>query len=283
MLPLMAALAASACRGQTPYPSPTVPHAGFDATDVYLERLLAGDRAALVAGFSGEPSIDDPLGGRVRGIPAFERFVAERSAWLRQRAAALTPLRVTRGAERTIVEAVLRLDDGQRVVDLPIAVVGDRLPDGRVRAIRVYHSRWPLDGKHTVRPPLLPRDPAAHPTGIVAQYQQALAAGDLDAIVATFEPDGYFREPSGGVYVHRGEKALRAFMSQILSAGGIGLEHATVTDDGVVTGIEFNAVSFGPRRLTPQGGLAVYERGPTGRLAAARIYDDVNVEELALQ
>ena len=70
-------------------------------------------------------------------------------------------------------------------------------------------------------------------------------------------------------------------MAQILGAGGIGIEHATLTDDGVVAVIEFNAVSFGPRRLTPQAGLAVYERGPSGRLAAARIYDDVNLEVLS--
>ncbi len=42
-----------------------------------------------------------------------------------------------------------------------------------------------------------------------------------------------------------------------------------------------NAVQFGARRLEPQAGLAIYERGATGRLAAARIYDDVNVEALA--
>ena len=114
-----------------------------------------------------------------------------------------------------------------------------------------------------------------------AAVELRAAAGNVDAIVATFEPAGTFREPSGGIYVHRGQAAVRAFMTQILAAGGIGLEHATVTDDGVVTALEFNAVSFGPRRLTPQAGLAVYERGPTGRLAAARIYDDINVEELA--
>ncbi len=33
--------------------------------------------------------------------------------------------------------------------------------------------------------------------------------------------------------------------------------------------------------MTPQAGLAIYERGPTGRLRAARIYDDVNVEVLS--
>ena len=45
--------------------------------------------------------------------------------------------------------------------------------------------------------------------------------------------------------------------------------------------IEFNAVRFGSHAVQPQAGVAVYERGTSGRLRAARIYDDVNVEALA--
>jgi len=105
---------------------------------------------------------------------------------------------------------------------------------------------------------------------------------DVTAIVNTFEPDGYFREPSGGIYVHRGREQRRPFMSTILGGGGIQLEHCTVTDDGVVAAIEFIAVQFGPHRLQPQAGLAVYEQGPSGLLHTTRIYDDVNVEALGL-
>ena len=126
-------------------------------------------------------------------------------------------------------------------------MVGDHAPHGRVSAIRVYHSLWPLEGKHRVRRRLLQADPAAHVSGVVAEYQRALAAGDVDAIMATFEPDACFREPSGGVYIHCGHDKLQAFMKQILGAGGIGLEHATVTDDGIATAIEFNVVRFGRR------------------------------------
>jgi hypothetical protein len=70
-------------------------------------------------------------------------------------------------------------------------------------------------------------------------------------------------------------------MSTILGGGGIRFEHCTVTDDGVVAAIEFNAVQFGAHHPQPQAGLAVYERGPSGLLHAARIYDDVNVEALS--
>jgi hypothetical protein len=48
-----------------------------------------------------------------------------------------------------------------------------------------------------------------------------------------------------------------------------------VTDDGVRCALEYNCVRWGGHDLPPQAGLGVYERGPDGLLAAARIYDDV--------
>jgi len=267
---LLLLLSAAPCAAQAP-----------DATTRYLDRLLLGDSAALLGGFAGAPAIDDPIGGRVRSRAELDRFVAERQAWLMERAARLELVRTTSDGRRTVVEAILHLRLPDTTVDLPIAVVGDRGSGNRVTAIRVYHSHWPLEGKHEIRHPLLARDSTLVLRGVVAEYQRALAAGDAVAALNTFEPDGYFREPSGGIYVHRGHDALRQFLSAILSGGGIHLEHCTVTDDGVVAAIEFNAVQFGDKKLEPQAGVAVYERGPTGRLAAARIYDDVNVEALA--
>ena len=252
-----------------------------DPTESYLEALLAGDTPALLAAFAAEPAVDDPLGGRVRGEADFRRFAAERHAWLAERSARVDPLRATRATGRTVFETLVHLCLPESPVELPVAVVGVHAPQGGLSDVRVYHSLWPLIGSHRVRPPLLPADPAAHVTGAVAEYQQALAAGDVEAIVGTFEPDGYFREPAGGEYLYRGREKLHEFMTYILSPGGIGLEHCAITDDGVACALEFNAVRFGPNAITPQAGVAVYERGPSGRLHAARIYDDVNVEALA--
>jgi hypothetical protein len=249
--------------------------------EAYLPALLAGDRAALLSGFAGDPLIADPLDGRIVGTAALEQFVRAKHAWLVERAATLEPIRVTATAPRTVVEALLHLQHNGQPTELPIAVVGANAGEGQVTALRVYHSRWPLEGRHAVRPPLLTVDHRQHVTDIVKTYQAALAAGDLDAIVATFEPDGYFREPAGGEWIYRGHARLREFMAHLLASGGIGLEHCTVTDDGEACALEFNAVSFGTQPLTPQAGVAVYERGPSGLLHAARIYDDVNVEALA--
>ena len=59
------------------------------------------------------------------------------------------------------------------------------------------------------------------------------------------------------------------------AGGGIILEHCTATEDGVRTALEFNAVRWGGHDLPHQAGVAIYERGATGKLREARIYDDV--------
>jgi hypothetical protein len=111
---------------------------------------------------------------------------------------------------------------------------------------------------------------------VVGEYQRALTAGDLEAVLATYEDDAYTREPSGGEYVYRGKENLReVYSAQFANGGGIRLEHCTVTDNGVRCAIEYNCVRWGVTDIPPQVGVAVYERGRSGRLAGGRIYDDV--------
>jgi SnoaL-like domain len=117
----------------------------------------------------------------------------------------------------------------------------------------------------------------ARPGDVVGRYQSALNAGDADAIVDTFAPDGYYREPIGPPFTHRGTVELHSFFTRCFSAGGgIGLEYCAVTDDGVRCALEFNCLRWGSHDLPPQAGLAVYERGPDGLLAAARVYHDID-------
>jgi hypothetical protein len=141
---------------------------------------------------------------------------------------------------------------------------------------RTYCSQWPVDGRRHLRPPLL--GPGhAHPGDVVGRYHAALAAGDAAAIVSAFAPDGYFREPVGPPYTHRGSDELRSLFDRWFSAGGgIDLQQCAVTDDGVRCAVEYNCVRWGGHDLAPQAGIGVYERGPGGLLAAARVYDDID-------
>jgi hypothetical protein len=244
----------------------------------YYEGILAGEPEALVGSFAArQPVLDDPRVGYVEGVRELRAFASGTAEWLRERDAVVENVALTRTSTRTVEEVVLNLlaDDGARV-ELPVAVVSDRNLDRTLKVIRVYHSTWPLTGEHRVRPPLLPADPNLHVEGIPGDYQRALAEGDLEGIVATFEPNGYAREPSGAAYLHRGIEALRDLYAHMFAnSGGIGLDHCTLTDDGVRCAIEYNGVRWGTTEIPPQAGVAVYERGGSGLLAAARIYDDV--------
>jgi hypothetical protein len=243
----------------------------------YYEGIMAEEPGALVRSFAGHPVLEDPRVGYVEGERQFRAFVNGTADWLRERDAVVENVALTRTPTRTVEEVVLHLvDDGGRRVELPVAIVSDRNPDRTLKAIRVYHSMWPLTGEHRVRSPLLPADPELHAEGSPGDYQRALAEGDLEAIVGIFEPDGYAREPSGGAYLHRGEEGLReVYVHMFANGGGIPLEHCTLTDDGVRCAIEYNCVRWGVTDIPPQAGVAVYERGSSGLLAAARIYDDV--------
>jgi SnoaL-like domain len=177
----------------------------------------------------------------------------------------------------SVAESVLHVGGEAGVVGLPLAAVDDTQSDGPIDEIRMYYSSWPLSGRHANRPPVLQPDPKLHEPDVVAEYQNALSAGDVDAIVAAFEPGGYTREPKGVEYVHRGPDDLRAFYESLFSNdGGIDLEHCVVIDDGRACALEYNVVRWGRTELPPEAGVAVFVRGQSGKLAAARIYDDVN-------
>ena len=172
----------------------------------------------------------------------------------------------------------MTVDTDRGRVEVPVAVAADRDDDGRIVELRIYWSMWPITGQHAHRPPLLEPDPELTESDVVGEYQRALAAGDAEAVLATFEPDAYVREPAGSAYVHRGHDELRALYERFFSnGGGIQLEHCTVTDDGRACALEYNVVRWGRTELTPsETGLAVYVRGASGKLASARMYDDAD-------
>jgi hypothetical protein len=128
------------------------------------------------------------------------------------------------------------------------------------------------------------------PGDVVGCYLAALAAGDAAAAAGAFTPDGYLRTPTGRRYGRDGRDGgdggdgrdggdgLRSFFDHWFGGdGGIELQPCAVTDDGVRCAVEYNCVRWGIHDLPPQAGLGVYERGPDGLLAAARVYDDVEV------
>jgi limonene-1,2-epoxide hydrolase len=247
-----------------------------DPVAQYLAAISEGDVRPLESVWPGELVIHDPRAGEVRGHRALRRFVVSSQALLAERHARVETVASTCVGGRAVVEVIAHLRHDAAVVAWPVAVVAEA-PGERSIVFRIYCSQWPVDGRRHLRPALLePRD--AVPGDVVGRYQAALAAGDADAAVDSFEPDGYLREPIGPRSVHRGEQQLREVFTRYFGAGGgIGLQPCAVTDDGVRCAVEYNCVRWGGHDLPAQAGVGVYERGPGGLLAAARMYDDVDV------
>jgi hypothetical protein len=226
----------------------------------YFDGFMAREPDALVESFAGEPLVYDPLRGRVKGEAAFRAFVARTTEWLEEKNVTAEYVNLAEGGG--FEEVVLQLDGENGRVELPCATVTDRRADGRLEEVRVYHSTQPLTGLRGRRPPLLQPDPELREPGVVAEHQRALAAGDVDAIVAAFEPDA--------------RAGVRAFYERMFTnGGGIAKEQCAIAGDGRTRALEYNVVRWGSTELLPQAGVAVYVRGESGKLAAVRIYDDV--------
>ena len=246
----------------------------LDPVGQYFIALNRGDAHALETVWPGEVVIHDPRAGEIRGHKQLREFVRRNKSWLGQMHARTERVASTVAGGRAVVELLAHLvHDGQEMA-WPLAVVAES-PDDWSVVFRTYCSQWPVDGRRHVRPPILKPGPA-QVGDVVGRYQAALGAGDTEAIVGTFAPEGYYHEPIGPHYAHRGSAELRSFFTRSFSAGGgIGLQHCAVTDDGARCALEYNCVRWGRHDLPPQAGIGVYERGPDGLLAAARVYDDV--------
>ena len=241
----------------------------------FYDGLLSGEIDALVGSFAGVPEVHHPVRGRIKGEPAFRRYVAETIARLAERNVEVEDVNVASGGARGVEEVVLHVDgDGGRI-GLPVALAADHDEEERILELRLYFSSWALTGRHANRPPLLQADAGLREPDVVGAYQRALATGDVEAVLETFEPGGSMREPAGDAYLHRGTDELRALYERFFSnGGGIRLERCAVTDDGRACALEYNVVAWGRTALPPEAGLAVYVRGESGKLAAARVYDD---------
>ena len=245
-----------------------------DPVGQYLSALGHSDSHSLEDVWPGQVVIYDPRAGQVRGHRELHRFISRNVSWLAGLHARAERVASTVVGDRAVVEILGHLTEDGKEVAWPVAVVADS-PDDASVIFRTYCSQWPVDGRRHLRPPVLPPG-AARPADVVGRYQAALAAGDTDAIVGLFAPDGYVHEPLGFRKVHRGPDELRSFYHRLFSAGGgLSLQPCCVTDDGVRCAVESNWVRWGSHDLTPQAGISVYERDPGGRLAAVRIYDDV--------
>jgi hypothetical protein len=245
-----------------------------DPVAQYLKAIEQGDSHLLQATWPGQVVVNDPLVGEVRGHKELRRFVSQNQSWLAEQQARTEVISSTSDGQRAVVELVATLDQGGQRISWPIAVVAES-PNDRSVVFRTYCSTVPHEGHRRLRPPIL--NAGGHePDDVIGHYQTALDAGDVEGIVDTFQADGYIREPIGPDALHRGTDELRVYFLECFGAGGgLTLEPCEVTDDGQKCALEYNCVRWGSRDIPAQAGIAIFERGADGLLAAVRVYDDV--------
>ena len=212
---------------------------------------------------------------RFEATSGLREFVGRSHTWLSDVQARTETVASTVNGSRAVVEVLVHMSRDGEQLDWPVAAVTES-PDDRTVVFRSYYSQQAVDTRHHhIRPPV--RDTVLdRPPDVVRDYRTALAAGDVDAAVAMFAPDAYYREPFGPRFTHRGIAALRSFFEDRFAAGAIDLQVCAVTDDGVRCAAEYNCVSWGEQLTSPQAGIAVFEPNHEGLITAVRVYDDLD-------
>ena len=243
----------------------------------FFDGLMAGELDALVESFAGEPELHHPVRGRIKGVGAFSRFVVQTRTWLSQPGASIEDLdHVVRAPAWLACEVVLHVEGQRGRVGLPGAIVADKEPDGRIDELRMYYSSRPLTGRHATRPPLLQPSPDESLSGVVADYQRALAAGDATRSWPRSNRMATCATPPAAITSTPVPTVCVRSTSGCARGGGITLEHCGFLEDERAYVLEYNVVRWGDTELPPQAGVAVYDRGPNGKIAAVRLYDDVD-------
>src|SRR6478672_4064829 len=158
-----------------------------DPVGQYFAALNKGDTQVLETVWPGEVTVYDPRAGEIHSHRQLRRFVKQNQVFLAEHHARTHTLAATCVAGRAVVELIVHLEANGRELAWPVAVVAESPTDVSV-VFRTYCSRWPVDGRRYVRPPILPAR-QVQLADVVGRYQAALDAGDAEAAVETFARD----------------------------------------------------------------------------------------------
>lgn len=223
------------------------------------------DPTSLAQLLRSQSFINDPLCGDVPPEQVQQRspLWPEAARW-----SAIRLIAVTEQGPRRLEEYMFHpagADSGVPIhpgSDLPVAMMFAKRADG-TRGARLYSAHQLV----ATRGPILPVDPHLVPDrggdDILVRYFPTLHSANLEASVALFEIDGYLQHSNGETY--RGHERLRIDFTKFFQTGGIHLKYCNRTDAGPRTALEVYMPSGRPA-------VAVYERGRTGLIGAARLY-----------
>ena len=166
-----------------------------DPVGQYFTALNNGDTRALEDVWPGEVVIHDPRAGEIRGHRQLRQFVGQNQSWMAEHHVRTDRWPPPCADGRAVVELLAHLDARRAGPGLAGGGRG-RVPRRSVSG--VPHLLLPMAGRRaTPRQAADPRARECQPGDVVGRYHAALDAGDADAIVSTFAPDGYLRESVG--------------------------------------------------------------------------------------
>lgn len=218
-----------------------------------MNKIIDDTRATFIAALRQCDRIDDP----VLGVVNARALETGSPLWPGDAWSEIRHVATTQADGRRLEEFTFQSPKGGE--DQPVSVMFAE--DGSVR----------LYGAHGMTPsrePMLAIDDtitaAAERDDFLDGYFEHLRDGDLEASIAMFEPDGYIQHSNGHRY--QGPDQLREDYTAMFKAnvGRIDVRFCNVTDDGERRAFE---------AVFPNGrpAVAIYERGPSGKIAAIRI------------
>lgn len=241
----------------------------------YFSILKEEDLDILISILKDESTISTPFEETLIGKDNIKNYIIRLKDWLKNKNANIEIFNSIDTDNRLIIEFVINLNIDDKFVELPAVVVID-IEKNLVNNIRIYHSSWPLTGKHgIIKPVLKPVDNLDEPD-IIIRYMQGIKNADIEMVLSLFEEDGYLQEPSGSKFRHKRKTGLREFYNYAFYKGGVPLKHCTATFDERYFAVEYVFDQWGNVRFESQAGIAIYEIGKTGKIAAVRIYDDAS-------
>lgn len=218
------------------------------------------------SGFSNLISTDITM-----STPFFEgsgKTLIEVSSWLSAKTRSLEILSLLPATDGKLLFAEV-------LTDLMPYALALEFESQKIKAVRIYHSSWPVEGKHRVRKPFFePTVRASVPTEI-SRYSLALAGGKTAITETLFSERSSVREPSGRKSGPGFPFSLKHFYDQAFRNGGIKLMYHTFAQVGAQAAAEYTVTHWGRNELTPQPGIEFWDLGPQGKFLAVRIYDDI--------
>ena len=244
--------------------------------------------------FGGYATAVDTPQGRFEGLNAIHKFAGNWMKSFGAQNAFVTSVIQTRAGGRSVTELVVDFQIDDNFVSIPMAVVGDLRPNGKLDGIRIYFFFKYVPGFSPNRRPVYKPTNGSRAelpllTGVIREYYDALhdlkgkgLERILNIIGDKIVYGGY--RPESVEPIMTDMASFRKVYEGITygwPANG-NLVFQTIIDDGINCVAEWTSTLTETgiaRGRVSQGGIAAYERDEKGMIKSIRICDNAGFEK----